>query len=250
MAIGEAFTRRLLQDAGLAPGMRVLDAGSGNGDVTLIAAELVGPGGEVVGVDRNADAVGAARARAAGAGIRHARFELADLAAPVEGLGVFDAVIGRRVLMYLPDPEAALRGFAACLRPGGLVAFHEHDTAMVPASGREMPLHARVQGWLREMLVREGAELRMGFRLHAAMTAAGLQVAEVRAEALVQTPTQPYPLAAIVAAVMPRIVRLGVASKAEIGICTLEDRLAEERASRGTTYVADMMFGAWGRVPG
>ena len=46
-------TRELLAQAGLAPGMRVLDAGSGAGDVALIAAELVGPSGTVVGLDLN-----------------------------------------------------------------------------------------------------------------------------------------------------------------------------------------------------
>jgi|SRR5215469_6638815 len=48
----EPFTRRMFERAGLAQGMRVLDVGSGNGDVALLAASLVGESGEVLGIDR------------------------------------------------------------------------------------------------------------------------------------------------------------------------------------------------------
>src|SRR5262249_23050752 len=59
----EPVTRHYLREAGIAPGMRVLDIGSGAGDVALLAAELVGPEGEVVGIDRSADVLEVARAR-------------------------------------------------------------------------------------------------------------------------------------------------------------------------------------------
>lgn len=94
--------RRLLQDAGIEPGMAILDAGSGPGDVSFLAAELTGPSGTVVGLDHNARAVQMATARSRELGVEHrVRFEEADLAHPAsDGLSV-DALIGRRVLMYL-----------------------------------------------------------------------------------------------------------------------------------------------------
>ena len=49
-------TLQLLQNAGIEPGMHLLDIGSGAGDVSLLAATLVGPTGSVLGVDRSADA--------------------------------------------------------------------------------------------------------------------------------------------------------------------------------------------------
>ena len=58
------FTRRVLQHAGLEPGMRVLDVGSGVGDVAFLVADLVGFGGEVVGFDRSPVPLELARSRA------------------------------------------------------------------------------------------------------------------------------------------------------------------------------------------
>src|SRR5689334_14659822 len=75
----EQPTRLLLQAAGIRRGMRVLDLGTGLGHVARIAAELVGPGGAVVGVDESADALAVARARADTAGVRHLSFVEGDV---------------------------------------------------------------------------------------------------------------------------------------------------------------------------
>jgi len=122
----EPITRRLLVEAGLTTGMSVLDVGSGAGDVAFLAADLVGETGEVVGVDRSPAAVAAARARATERDPRHVRFVEGD---PGEvDLGTpFDALIGRYVLQFQPDPAAFLRKAAAHVRPGGVVMFHEID---------------------------------------------------------------------------------------------------------------------------
>src|SRR5262245_17165364 len=58
------LTADFLRRAGLAPGMRVLDIGCGIGDVSLLAADLVGPSGAVLGVDRSAESVAIAERRA------------------------------------------------------------------------------------------------------------------------------------------------------------------------------------------
>src|ERR1700682_6459101 len=62
-AIFEPFTERLFRDAGVGPGQRVLDIGSGVGDVAMLAARLTGPTGEVVGVERDATTLAMARSR-------------------------------------------------------------------------------------------------------------------------------------------------------------------------------------------
>lgn len=63
-------TRQLLERAGIAAGMKVLDVGSGAGDVALLAGELVGPSGMVVGVESNPQMLEIARARVQVAGLR------------------------------------------------------------------------------------------------------------------------------------------------------------------------------------
>ncbi|HXY84755.1 MAG TPA: methyltransferase domain-containing protein, partial [Gaiellaceae bacterium] len=60
----DPITRRFLVEAGIGPGMRVLDIGSGVGDVAFLVAGLVGEEGEVVGTDRSAEALTVARERA------------------------------------------------------------------------------------------------------------------------------------------------------------------------------------------
>src|SRR5215469_15923633 len=107
-ALLEDLTEDLLRRAGIVHGMRVLDIGCGVGDVSLLAARLVGAAGNVLGVDRASSSVDTARRRVASLGVTNVQFEQADLAT-FEGDQEFDAVIGRLVLLYLPNPATVLR---------------------------------------------------------------------------------------------------------------------------------------------
>ncbi len=243
------MTERLLIDAGIGPGMRVLDVGCGRGDVALLAAKLIGAQGEVVGIDRDPGALAFARGRVHEAGLTNVRFAAGDFAAMGPEHGVFDAAVGRRVLMYQADPVAALRSVIRVLRPGALVVFQEADATMVPASRVPLPLNARANRWMWQTVEREGGNIHMGFDLAPALEQAGLLVEQVRAEAIVQTPKLRHPVGMIIRAMLPRILEHGVATEAEIDIETLDDRLAAECAAANATYVGDMAFGAWARVP-
>ena len=65
------------------------------------------------------------------------KFVQADLGGALGDLGLFDAVVGRRVLMYQPDTIGTARNLASSLHPGGLIVFQEHDTTMVRPAGRQ-----------------------------------------------------------------------------------------------------------------
>ena len=110
------LTERLFRSAGLGPGMSVLDVGCGVGDVSLLAASIVGPSGSVLGIDR-----APARSRRHGAcpcgGAENVAFEVADIPGLDPGR-TFDALIGRLVLMYLPDPAATLAHLLGSSVPG------------------------------------------------------------------------------------------------------------------------------------
>jgi len=241
------FTARLLIDAGIDKGMRVLDVGCGSGDVSLLLLKLVGVEGGVVGIDHDSRAIAIARQRSEAMNNPSLTFLECDLLKLPNSFGTFDAIVGRRVLMYQKDAVATIRTIATYLRPGGIVVFQEHDTTMAPASLDPFPLHKRAQGWLQQMIAREGADLNIGFNLHSIFTKAGLVVENVRAECLVQTPDTPYSLGNIVRACLPRIIDLGVASAEEVEIETLQKRLDEERSGSQSIYIGDVMFGSWAR---
>lgn len=120
------ITERMLREAGLAPGMRVLDLGCGAGDESFLMADLVGPDGNVVGIDRAATAIQFASQRAEVVHARNVTFRQAtetDLGDDTP----FDLIVGRYVLVHQPDPASFVRAAAARLRSGGVLAFHELD---------------------------------------------------------------------------------------------------------------------------
>ena len=122
------YTRRLLEDAGITSGMKVLDVGSGAGDVALLAADLVGPDGIVIGADSNALILDTARKRVQAAGLKNTSFVVADISQLALD-EYFDAVVGRCVLLFLSNPAAVLRRLTNHLHPGGIVAFQEPGNA-------------------------------------------------------------------------------------------------------------------------
>lgn len=227
--------------------MRVLDVGCGRGDVTFLAAGLVGERGQVVGLDRGDAPLEAGRARARDLGVANVRFAQGDLNALTDEYGPFDAVVGRRVLMYQPDAVASLSSLANVLAPGGLIVFQEHDSTAMPICRPPMPLHAQVNNWIWQTVAREGADIHMGFHLAPALTRAGFTDVRVRAEATVLTPDQPHTIGTIVRAILERIVETGVATADEIAVDTLDTRLAAERHEANGTCVWEMVFGAWAR---
>lgn len=243
----DEMTERLLDDAGILPGMRALDIGCGPGAVSFMLSQRVGDRGHVFGVDRSPQMLALARKKAQDRGVSNITFLEGGFDVAFPERGTLDAVVGRRVLMYQADAAQAVAQLTDAVRPGGVIAFHEHDMVEVSDSRTSLPLHDRVRSWLREMLRVEGANLRMGFDLHAALSAAGLVVERVRAEANVLTPTADYPIGAIIRAVLPRLTQHGIATETEVDVETLDDRLAAERRAAGATCLWEMVFCAWGR---
>jgi SAM-dependent methyltransferase len=248
-----AFYRDLTDDflrhAGIERGMRVLDVGCGVGDVTLLAAELVGPFGVALGIDRGEAAVAVAAERAACAGVDQVQFQVADAATVVLDEPV-DAVIGRLVLMYQPDPAAVLRHLAAQARPGGVVAFQEMDIAAMGADP-PCPLVDETRRWLLETFALVGADPRAGIRLHRHFGDAGLAAPRLLAAArLGREPNDPiYDMAVgIIRTLLPAIERTGVATAAEVDGPTLGERMRREVVAADAVIRSPDLIGAWART--
>jgi SAM-dependent methyltransferase len=243
----DPLTRRLFEQAGLAPGMRVLDLGSGAGNVARLAAELVGPGGTVVGVERDPAAVELARRHT---DPHNVEFRVGDLQT-LEGIeDGFDAVVGRLVLMYMPDAVAVLRRAASRLRPGGLICVHEADLAYLPASPLT-PHWAQAHGYFLAALEKAGIERRMGPALFTAFVAAGLPAPSLLVELFATGgPDAPaWAWANVIAATVPLMEQLGVATRAELDPPTLAERLLAQTLAADGCVVGPPMFGAWATVP-
>ena len=150
-AIFDPFTERLFRDAGIGPGQRVLDVGSGVGDVAMLAARLVGPTGEVVGVERDAGTLAKARSRVAEAGLHNVSFLQSDVG-QVASSEPFDAIVGRLILEFLPDPGAVVRSLSALVRPGGVLAFQDACWGPLLQSTAHLPLRAKCAALIHQTL--------------------------------------------------------------------------------------------------
>jgi ubiquinone/menaquinone biosynthesis C-methylase UbiE len=244
----EPFTRQLLQQAGINTGMRVLDVGCGSGDVAFLAADLVGSTGEVIGADRAAAATQRATARAQARGLWNVKFFESD---PTEMQfdRPFDAVIGRLVLMYYPDPVDAVRRLAGHVREGGLIIFQEFDIA----NCRSLPLaptferHIR---WIRQTLSATGARTQQGLELYSVFVAAGLPGPTMRMDALIGGgPDCPaYELVAeVTRSLLPVMEKVKIATATEVDVSSLAQRLREEVVAAKGVVLSPGLIGAWSR---
>lgn len=139
-----------LERAGVRPGESVLDVGCGCGDTSLQLAELVGPGGDVLGVDISRSMLARARARGARRGLRQLTFREADVQTSRFAHGSVDLVFSRFGVMFFDDPRVAFGNLRTAVRPGGRLCFvcwqdlQKNDWARVPraAAARHVPLPA------------------------------------------------------------------------------------------------------------
>lgn len=249
-SILQPITRRLLLQAGLAPGMRVLDIGCGTGDVSLLAAELAGPSGAVVGIDRSAEAVATARARAEALGLRNVAFreaeaEVFDVPAP------FDLAVGRYVLIHQADPAALVRAAAACVRPGGTVAFHEIVLHGESQTRPPVPLVTQVWDGVMAAFASVLPHRDVASRLVEHFHRAGLGQPSLFCETPVgggpDSPIYAW-FAQTLCSVRPQLARIGAPVPGDID--TLEDRLREAVTAAHAQVVAPAQFCAWARVRG
>lgn len=116
----------MVRDTGITEGMRVLDVGCGDGFFMRRIARLIGSGGQVVGLDRDARALRAAAANCRKLGVPYALVRGHSNALPFPDHS-FDAGFSALSFFDFSDPVSVIRSMGRVIRPGGLVAVIEHD---------------------------------------------------------------------------------------------------------------------------
>ena len=245
-------TRHLLADAGIGPGQRVLDVGCGVGDVSLLAAELVGSEGSVIAVDKDPRALEVARARAAAADVHQLDFVESDLRGFTSD-EPFDAVIGRFVLMYVADPTATVSGLTRHLRDGGVLAFQEFqfEGLMLRWPAAEASLYERTVCWVVETFRRAGVETNMGARLALAFRDAGLGLPRAYVHCPLASGAEhpAYSLFAhVLESIKPLTESFGIATADELDPTTYAKRLSEEMLADDAVVCCAPVVGAWARL--
>ena len=240
-----AHTERFFRLAGIGPGQRVLDLGSGVGDVALIAGRLVGAGGAVVGAERDARAVARATARMIELGLSQVRFTQVDVAAlPLDQ--PFDAAVGRYILMYMQDPVGVLRSVSKLVRAGGVVAFQEWRVDAFQRACKVLPLWHTSAALMFDTFRRTGASTQMGPDLPATFVRAGLPEPETQTVTLVGAERW---MPDVILTLVPQIRALDLPLTALGNLDTLYQRLMEEADSRGVPAPLPELTGAWAQRP-
>ena len=251
LAQGELFAgeaRGLLDRVGVRPGGRAIDVGCGPLGILDLLVERVGPGGEVVGLDREPRMLAMAGEVLAERGLPGVRLVEGDAAATGLPRGSFDLAHARLVLVNVPEPTRVLAEMAALVRPGGAVAVEEVDWISWTCE----PAHPAWTTLLeanRAVWAGRGLDVYIGRRLPGLLRAAGLEDVGFEAHARVWRPGDLYQTLLLAFTRLNRgeIVARGLLGEEEV------DRAAEaleaHLADPGTIVLYALFCQAWGRVP-
>lgn len=241
-------TEVLLKRGGIVPGMRVLDLGTGPGDVAFQLAELVGPDGSIIGVDRDPAQLATAEERRAKAGLRNVTFREGDARTFVDG-EPFDAVVCRLLLFHLPDAVDVIAHHARALKPGGIFVAVDYDMGSVRALP-PVELVTKVREWLDAGFSHAQADPFVGMRLPVLLAKAGLQDVGSLGVQLYWPPDHPAApglAIGVVRSLAPAIVACGAATDEELGLDTLEQRFGDALREAGAVWTTPTVVGCWGR---
>jgi SAM-dependent methyltransferase len=220
-AIIRPITIRLLREAGLSAGMRVLDLGCGTGDVAMLAADLVG------------------------------RNEFVEGSVDDTGKRSFDLVVGRYILVHQPDPASLIRFAASHVRPGGVVAFHEVQCFGDVQSLPRVPIWHEVWGWIVAGCASGMAHPDAGARLIEHFNTAGLDLptmfSEVPCGGGPASPLYGW-MTRTLQGLLPRLESDGSIDTAKVGVSSLEDRIRDAVTSARSQVAFAQQYCAWTKV--
>ena len=215
--------------ARIGPGQTVLDVGAGPGYAALDLAELVGPAGRVVALERSRRYLDALRARARG--LAQVTCSEVDVVTGDFGVSGADAAWCRWVLCFVSDPAAVVARIRQALRPGGLAVFHEYIDYGAWKLAPPCAPHTRFVAQVIASWRAEGGEPDVGRVLIPHLRAAGFTIGHSRLIAEIVEPADPlwrWPIAYVEVGA-ERFVELGQMTRAEASELIAAVRAAEAR---------------------
>jgi ubiquinone/menaquinone biosynthesis C-methylase UbiE len=237
-------TQAMLDRIGVQPGWTCLDLGCGPRGITDLLSGRVGPGGRVVGVDKDQDFIAYARAHApANAEFRHGDAYASGLPA-----GQFDLVHMRFIASTAGEPEKLLREAIRLARPGGVVALQEPDVATF-ACHPPHPAWDRLMAAMLEVFKAAGADIFLARRLFQMVRQVGLTDVQYRPFLWGMRSTDPMTdhLPATVESLRGAIVARGLIPEAELSV--LLEQCRRHLRDPATVTTSFMVAQVWGRKP-
>lgn len=246
-AVYAAEAGQLLDLVGLAPGSSAIDVGCGALGILSLLCERVGPGGRVVGVDREARILAAAREVVAARGLP-AEIVRGDATALDLPADEFDLVHARTLLLNVQDPARVVAEMIRIARPGGVIALEEPDSSGWVCD----PPHPAWGTFVAELVAayrRNGKTFDMGRRTAGLLRDAGLVNVQVRATARLTAPGEYYQTFLLT---MTTLVRDQIITGGRLSADEFDEQAASLRAhlnQEGALTCQPTMWQAWGTKP-
>lgn len=167
-------TERLLVDADVRPGMRVVDFGCGTGNTTVSLARMVGNNGSVVGLDASREQLELARDRVVQLGLNNTEFVEANVYETHLSRASFDVAYARLILCHLQRPLDMLGEMLAVLKPGGILICEDLDISTL-ATDPPSEAYREIVRLSLELGKQRGVDYCMGAHLHSLLVQTGLR---------------------------------------------------------------------------
>jgi SAM-dependent methyltransferase len=223
--------------AGITQGQTIIDVGSGPGYASIDLAEIVGPSGRVLAVERSSRFLSALRQAVVLRTIPNITIVEADITESEIGQGLADASWCRWVFSWLTKPELAVANIACALRPSAIALFHEY------MHYRSWSLAPRSQDFddfvsaVMESVARTGAEMDIGLRLPALLENSEFEILSLTPIVDLVDPENyvwHWP-AAFVRGYSAKLVAEGLLTHGQAQAAAMALRVAETRGSRMAT---------------